>query len=190
MLLLASASARRTDLLDLINIKHKVVEQDFDESSIIESNPIECSKLIVKGKNQSARSLLNDNDLEYPVLTADTLVFSPDKKIYGKPKNHETNIAMLKEFSGKEHSVFTSVMISTKEKSVMRTCETKVTFCEMSEQEIKDYVYSDEGLEKAGGYGIHGPAGKFIAIINGSYTNVVGLPVHETYELIKEIQKN
>ena len=64
MLLLASASARRTDLLDLINIKHKVVEQDFDESSIVESDPIECSKLIVKGKNQSARSLLNDNDLE------------------------------------------------------------------------------------------------------------------------------
>ena len=58
------------------------------------------------------------------------------------------------------------------------------------EKEIKDYVYSDEGLEKAGGYGIHGPAGKFIAIINGSYTNVVGLPVHETYELIKEIQRN
>ena len=64
MLLLASASARRTDLLDLINIKHKVVEQDFDESSIVESDPIECSKLIVKGKNQSARTLLNDNDLE------------------------------------------------------------------------------------------------------------------------------
>ena len=90
MLLLASASARRTDLLDLINIKHKVVEQDFDESLIIESDPIECSKLIVKGKNQSARSLLNDNDLENPVLTADTLVFSPDKKIYGKPKKRKT----------------------------------------------------------------------------------------------------
>lgn len=190
MLLLASASARRTDLLDLINIKHKVVKQHYDESSIIESDPIECSKLIVKGKNQSARSLLNDEDLEYPVLTADTLVFSPDKKIYGKPKNYEINKAMLKEFSGKEHSVFTSVMITTKEKIVMKTCETRVAFCEMSEEEINDYVYSDDGLEKAGGYGIHGPAGKFIAKINGSYTNVVGLPVYETYELIKEIQRS
>ena len=72
------------EISNLINIKHKVVEQDFDESSIIESNPIECSKLIVKGKNQSARSLLNDNDLEYPVLTADTLVFTPSRKISWK----------------------------------------------------------------------------------------------------------
>ena len=180
MLLLASASAWRTDRLDLINFIHKGVVEDCDEASIVESNPIECSKLIVKGKNQSARSLLNDNDLEYPVLTADTLVFSPDKKIYGKPKKHETNIAMLKEFSGKEHSVFTSVMISTKEKSLMRTCETKVTFCEMSEKEINDYVYSNEGLEKAGGYGIHGPAGKFIALINGSYNNVAVSYTHLT----------
>ena len=78
-------------------------------------------------------------------------------------------------------------MVSTTEQSILKTCETKVSFKNMTEQEIEEYVLSEEGVGKAGAYGIHGPAGKYVTNIEGSYTNVVGLPVHETYEILKEL---
>ncbi len=188
MLLLASASQRRTELLDLIGINHKVVEQNFDEDSVVEKDPVLCSKLIVEGKNKSARALLlQSSDKNFPVLTADTLVFTPSKNIVGKPENHEHSRELLKEFSGATHSVFSTVMVSTTEQSILKTCETRVSFKNMTEQEIEEYVLSEQGIGKAGAYGIHGPAGKYVTNIDGSYTNVVGLPVHETYEILKEL---
>ena len=188
MLLLASASQRRTELLDLIGINHKVVNQNFDEDSVVEKDPVLCSKLIVEGKNKSARALLlKSSDNNFPVLTADTLVFTPSKNIVGKPENHEHSRELLREFSGATHSVFSTVMVSTTEQSILKTSETKVSFKNMTEQEIEGYVLSEEGVGKAGAYGIHGPAGKYVTNIEGSYTNVVGLPVHETYEILKEL---
>ena len=188
MLLLASASQRRTELLDLIGINHKVVNQNFDEDSVVEKDPVLCSKLIVEGKNKSARALLlKSSDNNFPVLTADTLVFTPSKNIVGKPENHEHSRELLREFSGATHSVFSTVMVSTTERSILKTCETRVSFKNMTEQEIEEYVLSEEGIGKAGAYGIHGPAGKYVTNVEGSYTNVVGLPVHETYEILKEL---
>lgn len=188
MLLLASASQRRTELLDLIGINHKVVKQSFDEDSVVEKDPVLCSKLIVEGKNKSARALLlKSSDNNFPVLTADTLVFTPSKNIVGKPENHEHSRELLREFSGATHSVFSTVMVSTTEQSILKTCETRVSFKNMTEQEIEEYVLSEEGIGKAGAYGIHGPAGKYVTNVEGSYTNVVGLPVHETYEILKEL---
>ncbi len=161
MLLLASASQRRTELLDLMGVKHKVVDQNFDEDSIIDKNPISCSQAIVIGKNKSARSLLEGSeDYSLPVLTADTLVFTPDKEIVGKPNDYEHSRKLLREFSGKTHSVFSTVMVTYGDNSLIETCETKVSFKHMSEDEIEEYVLSEEGNEKAGAYGIHGPAGK------------------------------
>ena len=188
MLLLASASQRRTELLDLMGINHKVVDQKFDEDSVIETDPVMCSKLIVEGKNKSARALLSTTDKSFPVLTADTLVFTPSRKIVGKPENYEHSRELLREFSGATHSVFSTVMISTTEQSMLKTCETKVSFKNMTKEEIEEYVLSEEGVGKAGAYGIHGPAGKYVTNIEGSYTNVVGLPVHETYEILKELK--
>ena len=188
MLLLASASQRRTELLDLIGINHKVVNQNFDEDSVVEKDPVLCSKLIVEGKNKSARALLlKSSDNNFPVLTADTLVLTPSKNIVGKPENHEHSRELLREFSGATHSVFSTVMVSTTEQSILKTCETRVSFKNMTEQEIEEYVLSEEGIGKAGAYGIHGPAGKYVTNVEGSYTNVVGLPVHETYEILKEL---
>ena len=188
MLLLASASQRRTELLDLIGINHRVVNQNFDEDSVVEKDPVLCSKLIVEGKNKSARALLlKSSDNNFPVLTADTLVFTPSKNIVGKPENHEHSRELLREFSGATHSVFSTVMVSTTEQSILKTCETRVSFKNMTEQEIEEYVLSEEGIGKAGAYGIHGPAGKYVTNVEGSYTNVVGLPVHETYEILKEL---
>ncbi len=128
MLLLASESQRRTELLSLINVKHKVVKQNFDESSVTSSDPIICSKEIVKGKNKSALSLLDKSLQGFPILTSDTLVFSPNKRILGKPESSDHNVEMLKEFSGTTHSVFSSVMISYEQRQAIKTCETLVTF--------------------------------------------------------------
>ena len=79
-------------------------------------------------------------------------------------------------------------MISTTEQSMLKTCETKVSFKNMTKEEIEEYVLSEEGVGKAGAYGIHGPAGKYVTNIEGSYTNVVGLPVHETYEILRNFE--
>ncbi len=188
MLLLASASPRRTELLDLMGIHHEVVEQKFDEDSVKDLDPIVCSQNIVKGKNISARQLLVGSPKEnLPILTADTLVFTPSKEIVGKPKDYDHSRKLLREFSGKVHSVFSTVMISNCDQEIVRTCETKVSFKMMEDAEIEEYVLSEEGVGKAGAYGIHGPAGKYVTNIEGSYTNVVGLPIHETYEILKEL---
>ena len=96
-----------------MGINHKVVDQKFDEDSVIETDPVMCSKLIVEGKNKSARALLSTMDKSFPVLTADTLVFTPSRKIVGKPENYEHSRELLREFSGATHSVFSTVMIST-----------------------------------------------------------------------------
>ena len=171
-----------------MGIKHEVVDQKFDEDLIVEKEPIKCSQNIVVGKNISARELLKDSiKSKLPVLTADTLVFTPNKEIVGKPFDYEHSRKLLREFSGKTHSVFSTVMISHGDNSIIETCETKVTFKLMSDAEIDEYVLSEEGIGKAGAYGIHGPAGKYISNISGSYTNVVGLPVHETYEILRKM---
>ena len=185
MLLLASASQRRTELLNLIKIEHKIVEQRFDEESVKNPDPFKHSQEIVIGKNNSAYELLDDSLKNLPILTSDTLVFTPEGEILGKPSNDQDNIAMLEKFSNSTHSVFSSVMVRHQEQSLIKTCETLVTFKRLDKDEILSYVYSNEGKGKAGGYGIHGPAGKFITRIEGSYTNVVGLPVHETYEILQ-----
>ena len=171
-----------------MGIHHEVVEQKFDEDSVKDLDPIVCSQNIVKGKNISARELLAGSTKEnLPILTADTLVFTPNKEIVGKPKDYEHSRKLLREFSGKVHSVFSTVMISTCDRKIIKTCETKVSFKVMDDAEIEEYVLSEEGIGKAGAYGIHGPAGKYITNIEGSYTNVVGLPLHETYEILKEL---
>ena len=95
-----------------MGINHKVIDQKFDEDSVIETDPVLCSKLIVEGKNKSARALLSTTkDESYPVLTADTLVFTPSRKIVGKPKNYEHSRELLREFSGATHSVFSLSLI-------------------------------------------------------------------------------
>ena len=171
-----------------MGIHHEVVEQKFDEDSVKDLDPIVCSQNIVKGKNISARQLLVGSPKEnLPILTADTLVFTPSKEIVGKPKDYDHSRKLLREFSGKVHSVFSTVMISNCDQEIVRTCETKVSFKMMDDAELEEYVLSEEGVGKAGAYGIHGPAGKYVTNIEGSYTNVVGLPIHETYEILKEL---
>ena len=121
------------------------------------------------------------------VLAADTLVYA--KCVLGKPKDAQDAQAMLKSLSGKWHSVFTGMtVIDTKENRMLqRVCETRVHFVEMTDQEIVAYVESKEPLDKAGAYGIQGLGGMFVDRIEGSYSNVVGLPMCELREMLSQM---
>ena len=93
---------------------------------------------------------------------------------------------MLQELSGRKHSVFTGVALVRGKKTYTKVVETKVWFRKLKDSEIKDYVHSGEPMDKAGAYGIQGKAAVFVEKVNGSYTNVVGLPLSQVYTLLQK----
>ena len=119
------------------------------------------------------------------VLGADTEVVLGDK-VYGKPADGADAAAMLRELAGRRHRVLTAVWVMDAGREQHLLSETAVDFCELADAEIAAYVASGEWRGKAGAYGIQGRAGAFVARIEGSYTGVMGLPVHETWMLLRQ----
>lgn len=180
-LILASGSPRRKEILDTMGLSYTVDVSDVDESYFAdpESMVLELSRRkaqAVAGKHENA-----------VVLAADTLVFC--KAVLGKPKDAQHAKAMLRELSGNWHSVFTGVtlMDTFTGKMLSRADETRVHFVDLSDEDIDAYVASREPLDKAGSYGIQGMGGMFIDRIEGSYSNVVGLPMALVRNMLKEI---
>ena len=122
------------------------------------------------------------------VLAADTIVC--DGGMLGKPATPERAEQMLSELSGRWHSVFTGLTLidTAAGRTLTRVCETRVHFVQMTPQEIRDYVATGEPLDKAGAYGIQGRGGMFVDRIEGSYSNVVGLPMAQLREMFSEIK--
>ena len=120
----------------------------------------------------------------YAVIGADTLVYHKGE-VLGKPKDKEDAFRMLKSLSGDTHSVFTGVCILTPEEKLLFHSETKVTFVELPDEEILEYIETGEPMDKAGAYGIQGSGGTFVTGIEGDYTNVVGFPIGEFCHLIR-----
>ena len=120
------------------------------------------------------------------VIGADTVV-AIDGKILGKPKNEKDAFLMLKNLSGKEHSVFTGVTVIKNDKEVTFSVQTKVKFFELDDREIEDYISSGEPFDKAGAYGIQGKGSLFVEKIDGDYFNVVGLPISRLARQLKSI---
>ena len=120
------------------------------------------------------------------VLGADTVVVV-DGQIFGKPADSEDAARMLHHLAGGTHRVITGVclILAPDRVEALKSEATLVTFIPLEEQEIRDYIQSGEPLDKAGAYGIQGLASKFVARIAGSYSNVVGLPIHLIYEILK-----
>jgi septum formation protein len=114
------------------------------------------------------------------VLGADTIVVL-DEEVFGKPGSEAAAKAMLQRLAGRDHWVYTGICLVSAAQVLSALEATRVTFCEMSEAEIDAYVESGEPMDKAGGYAIQGLASKFISSIEGSYSNVVGLPVSLVY---------
>jgi septum formation protein len=183
-LILASKSARRRYLLKQAGISFSVIPSGFDENSVPVYSPEKYVRILAESKAR-------DIAYKYPeswVIGADTVVVI-DGKILGKPSSRTDARSMLKSLSGQTHEVLTGYCIccASKERLFSETVKTEVLFKNLSEDEIEWYIHTKEPFDKAGAYAIQGLGTFLVKSVNGSYTNVVGLPVCEVIEfLIKE----
>lgn len=183
-IILASRSPRRQQLLRQLGISFDVVIRDFDESYPDNLSGKEIAEHIAIKKASSFINELAGNEI---VITADTIVWCGNQ-VLGKPVDSEDAVNILNAISGNTHEVITGVSIITKTKSISFSESTRVTFEKMTEEEISFYVEKFRPYDKAGAYGIQEWIGlASCSRIEGSYFNVVGLPVHRVYEELKKI---
>ena len=173
MIILASASPRRRELLEQIGCCFRVVVSEAEEKM---SQELSLQELVLHNAGLKARAAAV-LEPELPVLGADTVV-SLDGHIYGKPEDTNEAVQMLRSLSGRTHEVSTGIAF-VKDGRLWQAVETtRVSFAELSEEEIVRYAECGEPDDKAGAYAIQGRAAVFIEGIHGSYSNVVGLPLH------------
>jgi septum formation protein len=184
LLILASKSPRRRYLLEQAGLKFSVIPSSIDEAKIPLYSPETYVRILSEAK-------ADDISKRYPdkwVIGADTIVLK-NNEILGKPGSRDEARTMLKQLSGQVHQVLTgyAVCCKTKNKIFSETIKTDVLFKNLTHDEIEWYVHTKEPFDKAGSYAIQGLGTFLVKSINGSYTNVVGLPVCEVVEfLIKE----
>jgi septum formation protein len=180
-LILASKSPRRSDLLKQAGLTFSIIPSEFDESSVTMSDPESYVRTLAKSK-------ATDISKKHPdcwVLGADTIVLIDDS-ILGKPGSKEEARSMLKQLSGKTHQVITGYCLccQTTNDIIAEAVKTDVRFKTLSDAEIEWYIQTGEPFDKAGAYAIQGIGTLLVKSINGSYTNVVGLPVCEVIEFL------
>lgn len=177
-IVLASKSPRRKEILENAGYEIEIRVSSADETLPKGISPEEAVCYLAEKKAETVK-----RGKDEVVIGADTVVVL-DGEILGKPNNTEQAVSMLKALSGKEHTVYTGVCgVSEQGKTVFYET-TKVTFSQMTDKEILEYVNTGDCCDKAGAYGIQGYASRFIKCISGDYFNVVGLPIHKTYENI------
>jgi|SRR5215472_8528768 len=201
MLVLASASPRRQDLLKSAGISFLVQPADVDETPLPGESARDCAERLARGKALAVWPT-RPGDL---VLGADTVVVV-DEAILGKPSDAKDASRMLRMLSGRVHQVITGVCLASPSGSgdyaapanagdaIGENCEvrissetTLVTFTALTDAEIRDYVATGEPMDKAGAYAIQGIASRWIPRIEGDYSNVVGLPVARVYRILQEL---
>ena len=182
-IILASNSPRRKELLAELGIDYEVrTLPDIDESYPAHLQGGDIPLYISKEKADAYKPMLQPGEL---IITADTIVWL-NGEVLGKPHDREDAISMLHKLSGKTHEVFTGVTLTTTEKQHSFYAETKVSFAQLSDEEIVYYVDKYQPFDKAGSYGVQEWIG-FIGVerIEGSYFNVMGLPVQRLYRELK-----
>ncbi|MGE0108491.1 MAG: nucleoside triphosphate pyrophosphatase [Bdellovibrionales bacterium] len=186
-LILASASPRRLDLLKNIGVvPDKIVPADIDETPHKGELPKELALRLALEKG----SVIAQQNQDALVLAADTVV-AVGRRVLPKAESDEDERCFLKILSGRRHHVLTGVALYGPDRTVRtRLCDSVVTFKRLSDDEIARYVDLKEGLGKAGGYAIQGYGACFIRFIAGSYSNIVGLPLYETNQLLSSWQRN
>ena len=182
MLILASASKARLELLESVGIKpDKILNTNIDETPKKSEKPLDYVSRIALEKNKSVKK----KKIEI-VLTADTVV-ALGRRILQKPNDEEEALYFLNLLSGRRHKVYTSICIFYKEKYYQKNVKTTLKMKRLSDDEKKCYLLTDEWKGKAGGYSIQGAASYFFPFISGSYSNVVGLPLTETVGMLHGI---
>lgn len=173
-IILASASPKRKELLEEAGLIFEVVSSDYEEDMTLDLVPSELAKFLSKGKAQAVAKNFKDAI----IISADTFIYI-DNQIIGKPHTKENAKIILKKLSGNTHSVFTGfTIINTKDgKTISEVVETKVTFKELSDEIILDYIEDGNPLKYAGSYTLKDVTDKFINKIEGDHNNIIGLPV-------------
>lgn len=183
-LVLASSSPRRRELLEQIGVDFDIKVADVDETPLANESPEEYVQRLALAK---ARCVAVSTSA--PCLGSDTCVVL-NGQILGKPNDVQDAQNMLSQLSGQTHSVLSAVAVVQKadggERSTVKRVSTKVTFHSLNADKIEKYVATGESADKAGAYGIQGKGAILVAGIQGSYSNVVGLPLSETAELLEE----
>jgi septum formation protein len=181
-LILASGSPRRREFLKILGIPFTVAVSGCDETLDPGLPPSEAARLVAERK---AREVAGRSGSDACVLAADTVVVLGDE-VLGKPADREDAARMLRKLSGRAHTVVTGVALCRGGICRSLAVETEVVFRPLTEEQISWYASGDEPLDKAGAYAVQGAAAVFIEAVRGSWTNVVGLPLAETMDLLAE----
>lgn len=182
-IILASQSPRRQELLRYITTDFKTIPADIDETIPQGMKPKDYALAMAEEKARVVSE-------EYPkdvVIGSDTIVAVSDD-IMGKPKDEQDAYHMLAKLSGSSHQVHTSVCLRQGSRSLTKVFTATVTFFELSSEEIEQYIQTGEPLDKAGAYGIQGPAAVFVKEVIGDYYAIVGFPIGQVNQLLKQFQ--
>jgi septum formation protein len=181
-LILASASPRRAELLRAAGIPFEVAAPDIDERFLPGERPEDA---VIRLAQQKAAAIAARQP-DAVVLGADTTVVIGSESL-GKPLEDADAARMLRLLSGRTHEVLTGICLQTTGRTLVHVETTRVHMRTLSEAEIAWYLSTGEAADKAGGYAVQGLASRFIDGLDGSYSNVVGLPISSVYELLKEL---
>ena len=181
MLILASVSPRRHALLEAADIRHIVRFAEVQEVRHPKELPLEFVRRLAREKAEAIGPHPDD-----VVLGADTIVCC-EQQVLGKPSDIEDAARMLRLLSGRDHWVHTGICLLSRNRLIIDSASTRVSFLPLSEEEIQEYTRSGEPLDKAGAYAIQGRASRFVSSIEGCYQNVVGLPVSLVYSYLKSL---
>lgn len=181
-IILASQSPRRKLLLQQIGIQPICKPVDIDESVQDAESPLDYCKRLALEKAQEG---WKQSEKRLPVLGSDTIVVLGNQ-ILGKPRDEEDARTMLRSLASNEHQVITAVAMVNVNKQEVVTSISQVKFATIPDEELLEYVTSKEPMDKAGSYGIQGYASRWIKHISGSHSGIMGLPLYETTELIRE----
>lgn len=182
-IILASGSPRRKELLSCFGVPLEIIKPDIEEYVNLNLTPEEVVKSLAFQKGDW---VVKDIGSENPVLSSDTIVVL-DGKILGKPADKDDAMKMMRALSGRTHHVFTGVAVFFKDKVDVFAVKSDVTFKKLSEKEIADYCATDEPYDKAGAYAVQGIGSFMVSSIDGSYSNVIGLPVSEVIEHFQKL---
>ncbi len=186
MIILASKSPRRREILEMLECEYRCVPADTDETVVEGMSPADTVMLFSSRKAEAVRAEAEKGDI---ILGMDTMVCI-DGKLLGKPKDETDAFRMLRMLSGCHHNVVTGYTVICGDKKETGCVSADVYFKPLSDEEINWYISTKEPLDKAGAYGIQGKGSLFVESIDGDFFTIVGFPVCRVFEVIKKLQNH
>ena len=187
-IILASKSIDRSKILNRLNISFEILNTSINESDYIDqySDPIDLVKELAKVKALKAKELLKNEEIGTIIIAADTIV-EINGKIIGKAQNEIDAFQIIKSLSNRSHNLITGIALTCVDdpKIIVDYDITMVTFTELSDDDIRNYIKIEEWKGRAGAYSIRDRASLFIKEIRGSPSNVIGLPMHKIFKILK-----